>query len=489
MEHELRPPRDSKDGSLTSVAEKGGGNNTRIWLMFGTAVSLLLIVLLVLPALVPEADNGQKSSLDETKTASTEEQTLTASAEEQLRMDTQRALQAFLRLQAQPDLGNAETWSTDGWNKAMDTARQGDDAFGEGSFALALETYQSAGAQLQSILDNRDQLLQQSLLDGWQRLHNNAITDATASFELVLAMQAGNQQAQSGLERAAVRGQVLELVAEGQLAEAVTELHLAAQAYMAAAQLDPLYEPAEKALIRVQNQLKELAFQDAMGRSLRALDNGKFATAEKALNEAAKIKAGDSVVKEIRGRLISARRQHSLVTLRARTAQLVVAENWTAAIQAYQQALAIDAKASFAVNGLTRAQTKQTLHRQLDHYLGDSTRLFSDQPLNNARELLAANQKVSGTEPVLAGKIARLEEAVRMAVIPVDLLLISDNLTQVTVYKVGRLGKFEQKQLSLRPGKYTITGSRQGYKDVLKVIELKPGSSGQSLQIRSEEAI
>ena len=68
-----------------------------------------------------------------------------------------------------------------------------------------------------------------------------------------------------------------------------------------------------------------------------------------------------------------------------------------------------------------------------------------------------------------------------------DLLILSDNLTQVTIYKFGRLGSFEQKQLSLRPGKYTITGTRQGYRDVLKVVELKPGINNQSLTIRTEE--
>jgi len=129
------------------------------------------------------------------------------------------------------------------------------------------------------------------------------------------------------------------------------------------------------------------------------------------------------------------------------------------------------------------------LHQQLDHYLADTTRLFSDEPLGNARQLLAANQEATTGEPLLAAKVAKLQEAVRLAVLPVDLLILSDNLTQVTIYKIGRLGNFEQKQLSLRPGKYTITGSRQGYRDVLKVIELKPGSQGQSLEIRSGESI
>jgi len=489
MEHELRPPGDSRVTPPPANAGQSGGKKTTTWVLFTAAIAMLLVVIWVLPALVPEAGDGQKTAKVEPKSSPSDDQLLTAGVEKQQRADAEKALQDFLRLQAQPDLNNAEIWSAESWTMAMDTALQGDESFGEGRFAAALELYQSAGSQLQALIDNRDQLQQQSLADGWLHLQNNLITDASATFERVLAMHADNQQAQSGLARAAVRREVLELFDAGQQAEVAANLQLAARAYFSALQLDPLYVPAKEALVTVENALNELAFQDAMGEALRALDDGNFASAEKALNEAAKISPDEQVVKNVRQRLLSARRQDGLMKLRVKSEQSVINEQWTAAIQSYQQALAIDSKASFAVNGLTRAQKKQRLHQQLDHYLADTTRLFSDEPLNNAGQLLAVNQSISKSEPILAGKIARLQEAVRLAKLPVDLLILSDNLTEVTIYKVGRLGIFEQKELSLRPGKYTITGSRQGFKDVLKVIELEPGSNGRSLQIRSEESI
>lgn len=44
--------------------------------------------------------------------------------------------------------------------------------------------------------------------------------------------------------------------------------------------------------------------------------------------------------------------------------------------------------------------------------------------------------------------------------------LHSDQQTEVTVYKVARLGQFDQRELELRPGSYTAVGSRMGYRDV-----------------------
>ena len=45
-------------------------------------------------------------------------------------------------------------------------------------------------------------------------------------------------------------------------------------------------------------------------------------------------------------------------------------------------------------------------------------------------------------------------------------VLRSDKLTDVTLYRVGRFGRFSEHRLMLRPGEYTAVGSRIGYRDV-----------------------
>jgi hypothetical protein len=477
MDHDLRPPREARDTGFASAPGTGKNPHLKLWLLFGMVVTALLLVLLVLPYMVEDPTSAQPAPVVVPEQKTLSEKLLEAVAVDQLRSDAEHALQNFLRTQAQPGLSNAEVWAGDSWQMAIDTAARGDEEFGQGNFAPALEAYQDAGAQLQAILDKREQILQQSLAAGWQFLQDNAVKEASAAFALVIAMQVDHQDAQLGLERAAVRVQVLEFMLSAQQAEVSDALQLAAEAYSSALQLDPLYSPAREALEKVEFELRNLAFQDSMGRALQALDDGEFSVAEKALVEAARIKPGNPAVKETRQRLQAARRQASLGSLRIDAQELVKKEDWTAAAGKYRRALKIDSQAAFARNGLARAEEKQQLHQQLDHYLSDTTRLFSDDPLDNARKLLAANQQTEADEPLLAEKLATLQQAVALAVIPVDLLILSDNLTQVSIYKVGRFGSFEQKQFSLLPGKYTITGSRQGYRDVLKVLELKPGMS------------
>ncbi len=65
----------------------------------------------------------------------------------------------------------------------------------------------------------------------------------------------------------------------------------------------------------------------------------------------------------------------------------------------------------------------------------------------------------------------------------------SDNATEVVIYRVGRLGRFNRRELQLRPGRYTAIGSRPGYRDVRKVFEIPAGTEQATLRIRCEEII
>ena len=62
-----------------------------------------------------------------------------------------------------------------------------------------------------------------------------------------------------------------------------------------------------------------------------------------------------------------------------------------------------------------------------------------------------------------------------MAQTPVMVTIESDNLTDIAVYKVGKLGRFSQRELTLRPGTYTVVGARDGYQDVRQKITVKAG--------------
>ncbi len=104
----------------------------------------------------------------------------------------------------------------------------------------------------------------------------------------------------------------------------------------------------------------------------------------------------------------------------------------------------------------------------------------ADNMLDKARAEVGAGDKYDAT-------VTEFAKLLQIAAAPVPLVLVSDNSTEVTIHKVGPLGSFDRRELSLRPGYYTIVGSRNGCRDVRKVIMLIPDM--EPIAIRCEERI
>ena len=111
-------------------------------------------------------------------------------------------------------------------------------------------------------------------------------------------------------------------------------------------------------------------------------------------------------------------------------------------------------------------------------------------PRDNARQLLGAAADLNAsTEPKVAAKVERLAKALELAETPMQVRLQSDNLTDVTVYKVGRFGRFASRDLLLTPGSYVAVGKRSGYRDVRVEFTVTGGEEPPHVSVRCQEKI
>ena len=66
---------------------------------------------------------------------------------------------------------------------------------------------------------------------------------------------------------------------------------------------------------------------------------------------------------------------------------------------------------------------------------------------------------------------------------------MSDQLTEVFINRIGKVGKFSDHSVRLVPGKYTLIGTRDGYRDVRHQLLVLPGIPPEPVVIRCEEKI
>ena len=156
--------------------------------------------------------------------------------------------------------------------------------------------------------------------------------------------------------------------------------------------------------------------------------------------------------------------------LRAAT-ELEKQELWQQAELIYKNILKADPTLVDVKTRLIQATVRAKLNRQIVSVLEDPLTLADQGVYANAQQMLADARGIKGPQVKLKTQIEQLSLALERSKIPTEIVFLSDQQTQVTVYQVAKLGAFRERRVQLLPGRYTIAGSRKGYRDVQ--IELK----------------
>jgi hypothetical protein len=226
-----------------------------------------------------------------------------------------------------------------------------------------------------------------------------------------------------------------------------------------------------------------------MAQALDALARKDYTAAQAALQRADRLRPGTPEVAEGLRQVRMATETGQLSQTLGRAAEAEKSEHWAEAVASYREALKGDATLRAAQEGLERSEPRAMLDAELQSIVERPERLFSNAGREVARNVLAQAEQSGATGKRLQQQVERVRELLRLAETPIRVALASDNATDVQVYRVGKLGLFEHRDLELMPGRYTVVGTRAGYRDVRKELNLLPGTTPPPLTIRCEERI
>lgn len=463
----------------------GSGITAWVWAAFAVLLLLLAAVVFVLPRQVakqlpPVAGDLSPPAMEE----AVDLEAMAASKEA-----ADEALVAYQRRRRELLERGAEDWGAAGLADAGIAADAAQRAYRGAAYDDARRGWDAAAGKLAALDGRGDELRAAARARGQAALVRGDRELAEQEFGLALTIDPQDQVAQKGLERASRIDRVIQLMLEGERLEAGGRLRDAALVYRQAAELDPYLTEAAAAVARVDAALVQRGFADAMSRGYRAIDNGDYDEAVKAFRQAARVRPGAPEPQAGLAAARAAETLESVQSLAARAGEMEGKEQWRQAADAYRQILAIDPGVVLASQGLERAAARADMDESLQSFLADPERLYAPDGVERARAALAAAGGVENPGPRLRAQQVALEAMVAKAVRPVQVWLESDNLTEVVVYRVGRLGSFERKNLALRPGDYTVVGTREGYRDVRRELQLRPGMDRTSVTIRCEEPI
>lgn len=459
-----------------------------ILLLFGSAA-----VLFLLPA--PEPD--QPSSSQQTRQqqvaprAEPEVAALDRSEESEkaARDDAANAREAVLSLKVTADSQNIEVWGGDTYRAIHDEFAQADELFTQQDFLSATEQYGQIADDLQELLDSRPQRFKDAFEAGQRALLDEQPEDARNWFKLALAIDPSNKEALAGMVKSEHLASILSslnkalaLEEAGKLEEAVGELENALS-------LDKSYDPVLQARARIQAQIDEHTFQNDMNAVLSAIEKQDFPTAQKSLQTLQSLGINREQVEQAEQLLAEKQKLAFIKSNRGAAEGYKQKEQWKQALDTYNKILQTAPEALFAVAGKEGAAKRLKLDTALTEALEQPHRLQDKTQLTMATQLLAYAKQIAPQGPKLQSQISSLDTLLNKAATPVPVILESDNQTDIVIYHIGRIGSFFSKQINLRPGTYTVVGSKVGYRDVRKTLTIESDGSDYRLFIRCEEPI
>jgi len=325
--------------------------------------------------------------------------------------------------------------------------------------------------------------------EGKRALTAGEFENSRQAFDTALKIEPGNNEATDGLAKVAAASGVLPTLADAENAEKAADLAKAQNLFADVLKRNPGNTAATEGLARVKHAIADKEFNAEMGAGLAALNAGRLPEARTHLEKAQRMRPDNSEVGAALQRVADTGSGRSLADLEQRAAKLASEERWSEALQIYDEALGRDPSLQFAIDGRARVAPRAELGGRLQALIDRPERLAEDAVRTDAERLLARAKALPSQGPVIRSQVARLELLLPTFNQPVMLALESDNATEVAIQRVGFFGAFERREVTLKPGKYTVTGKRAGFRDVRREITVAPGQSEQTIVIRCLEPI
>jgi len=406
-------------------------------------------------------------------------------AETQLQADRARFDQRLAALEAR----GAGVWGGADFAAAKTRAAESVGARDAGNVAIAGQRLAEGSRLLDAVERAAPAALAAELAAGERALAAGAVELAAQAFDLAARIDPKDPRATAGQSRTQHLKSVLPLLADGANAQGARAYSRAAEDYTQVLKLDPENATARTGLTQANAAFTDDNYAKATGEGFAALGAGRLDAARAAFERARALRPRGAEVKEGLRQVEAAANEQRFAELRESAEDLEAMERWDQAFALYRTALEQDDSLAFAQAGATRAAARLRLGDSLQALIDRPERLASPEVRTQAAVLLQTARQQSSPGAVLRGQIEQLAALLPAFEQPVRLSLVSDSLTQVAIPSIGSFGSFAKREIELKPGHYTVIGTRDGYRDVRRDITVSPGQPNQTVRVSCYEPI
>jgi serine/threonine protein kinase len=474
------------------VTARSDASSQNVWILAGFAALLFMAigVFFVLPRLVgPPEEPAARETATATPEKGAQPSAAVAGVEGATPDDARRLLGEVLnRSERLRKIGVAQ-WGPDGIAVVDEHVAAGELAQVDDDPATAVGHYREALTALEGLEARAEEVLAQALEAGAAAIAELDLPEATRQFGTALVVDPENATATSGLERVHALEQIVTFMAAGERHERDGEVDEARDAYAQAMGVDAEWAPAREALARIDAVIAATAYDRNMAQAVTALAKSDLDAAQVHVGAALAVRPASSEARDLRRRIQQKRVTIAITSGRSRAEAFESKEQWSKATEEYRRLLQLDPNLVFAESGFDRASRRASISDRFDAWIATPALLFDERQRTEARELIASARSTPNPGPRLRRQVEQVEALERTASTPVEVVFESDGLTEVQVGRLGPIGSFERRQVSMTPGVYVIRGIRRGFRDVRQTVTVIPGQAVPTVVVRCTEKI
>ena len=373
------------------------------------------------------------------------------------------------------------------YDAIIEQANQADQVFAQREFENALAEYGEALVQLAAYVRANDEEFDAEYVAGVQSLNARKYNESKRHIERAAKIKPKDMAVDHALTRLTNLPRVNELIRQSQRAQLRGNFDEAQNLLKEVREIDPEINDLEDQLQQIDTEVSQNSFNSILTRALTALDRKDLSTAKSEFERALAMRPNNTTAISGLQRVEQEETLAQVNRLRTQAQELEAADNYKEALRLYSEALEINSSLQFAIDGKERAAGISSLYTTIQRVLNDPAILSSTKSFDNANQTLMLAQDYRGISPKLDQAVVGFKEILQLASEPLKVVILSDNTLEIRLSTVGDLGLFDRKEVNLRPGRYLLTGSGNGCKDVRRTIIVSKGMS--PVAIRCNEPI
>jgi len=261
------------------------------------------------------------------------------------------------------------------------------------------------------------------------------------------------------------------------------------QLLTAALKLDPARTDLKPLIEKLENVYEKQRVGELVKQANRALEANDVAQAASLIAQAREIDDTDAGVRAALQTLQKQERTSRLIQLLVELQGNVQADNWENVSQLVASGLReYPNNQELAALGNT-ANAIRAKRSKLTGFLGRPTAFYDASFRQRVRSVIEQNVELYSRSPALAEQAASITDLLEKMETPVTVTFTSDGNTDVTVFKVASLGRFETLEKAILPGVYRVQGRCEGFQTVQKTLQVKAQAANDALHIACETRI